>query len=272
MDPLSLFLLLLSGCVAGFLAGFFGVGGGIILVPILLFYFHTIGVSDLVATHLAFGTSLLIVIFASIPSAYEHNKNVNVLWKAVVVMGVASILGSFVGGSVAAGLKGRVLQQIFATVVTIAALRLLIEQKGKRNEENANLSPIGLGIIGVIVGLVSSLAGVGGGVFSIPMMYYFMKIPLKKAVGTSSATIVITAIASTLVYVTKGWSEIDVFAPELANLTAGYVDYVHSLPIIIGTIPMAKLGASVANKTHVDNLRRLYAIFLIAVAMRLFFF
>ncbi|MEK7249849.1 MAG: sulfite exporter TauE/SafE family protein [Bacteroidota bacterium] len=269
---LSLLLLLLAGCIAGFLAGFFGVGGGIILVPILLYYFHVIDISSLVATHLAFGTSLLIVIFASIPSAYEHNKNGNVLWKAVVIMGVASVVGSFVGGTVAASLEGKVLQQIFASVVTIAAIRLLIEQKGSKRNAQTNLSPIGLGSIGMIVGLVSSLAGVGGGVFSIPMMYYFMKFPLKRALGTSSATIVITAVASTIVYVVNGWNAVDVYAPQLASYTAGYVNYVHSIPIIIGTVPMAKLGASVAQKTHADNLRRFYAVFLLAIAMKMFFF
>ena len=272
MDPFSLFLLLLAGCVAGFLAGFFGVGGGIILVPILVYYFHVIDVSSLVATHLAFGTSLLIVIFASIPSAHQHNKNGNVLWKAVFIMGIASIIGSFVGANIAAILQGKSLQQIFATVVTVAAIRLMIEQKGSKGEPEVTLSPIGLGLIGLIVGLVSSLAGVGGGVFSIPMMYYFMKFPLKKALGTSSATIVITAFASTIVYIINGWSEIDVYAPQFARFTAGYVDYVHSIPIIIGTIPLARYGAMVAHKTHTDNLRKFYAVFLLAVAMKMFFF
>lgn len=272
MDPLALALLLLAGCVAGFLAGFFGVGGGIILVPILVFYFHSIGVSSLVATHLAFGTSLFIVIFASIPSAYEHNKNGNVVWRAVLFIGVASIVGSIAGANVAAALQGKTLQRIFAAVVTVAAVRLLIEQKGAKADPDAAPSPFGLTGIGLVVGLVSSLAGVGGGVFAIPMMYYFLRIPLKKALGTSSATIVITAVASTAGYIVKGWNPIDVYAPELAAFTAGYVDYVHSLPIIIGTIPMARYGAMVAHKTHADNLRKLYAVFLLVIAARMFFF
>ncbi len=272
MTLLTLILLLLAGCVAGFLAGLFGVGGGIILVPILVFYFHHIGVSSLVATHLAFGTSLLIVIFASVPSAYEHNKNGNVIWKAVFILGAASIVGSFTGASVAAELHGKALQQIFAAVVVTAAVRLLVEHRRGKAPQEPNLSPFGLGAIGVIVGLVSSLAGVGGGVFAIPMMYYFMKFPLKKAVGTSSATIVITAAASTLGYVVKGWAPIDVYAPEYADFTLGFVDYVHSIPIILGTVPMAKYGAAVAHKTHADRLRQLYAVFLLAIAMKMFFF
>ncbi len=272
MNPLALALLLLAGCVAGFLAGFFGVGGGIILVPILVYYFHAIGVSSLVATHLAFGTSLLIIIFASIPSAYEHNKNGNVLWKAVFVIGGTSIVGSLIGASIAAELQGKVLQKLFATVVAIAAVRLLIEQKRGKMSEETNTSPWGLGTIGLIVGLVSSLSGVGGGVFAIPMMYHFMKFPMKKAVGTSSATIVITAVASTVGYIVKGATPMDMYAPELADVTMGFVDYVHSIPIILGTIPMAKYGAAVAHRTHADRLRQLYAVFLLVIAFKMFFF
>ena len=267
MDILHLVLLLLAGCVAGFLAGFFGVGGGIILVPILLFYFQTIGVSSLVATHLAFGTSLLIVIFASITSAYQYTKNGHVLWRAVIVLGVASIAGALIGTTIAAGLQGKALQRIFATVVTIAAVRLLIESKKPKGEQEPNLALPGLGIIGVIVGLVSSLAGVGGGVFSIPMMYYFLRFPLKKALGTSSATIVITALAAALGYIWKGWDN-----PLLPPDTIGYVDYLHSIPIILGTLPFARLGATVAHKTHVDNLRQFYAVFLLVIATKMFFF
>ncbi len=268
MDFLALTL---AGCVAGFLAGFFGVGGGIILVPILVYYYHLINVAPEVATHLAFGTSLFIVIFASIPSAYQHNKNGNVIFKAVVVIGLASVVGSLFGATIAASLRGRALQQIFASVVTIAAARLLSEQK-PRADAAPNLSSPGLGAIGVIVGLVSSLAGVGGGVFAIPLTHYFMKFPLKKAVGTSSATIVITALASTLAYVSKGWEKVAALSPEHADFTLGFVDYVHSIPIILGTIPMAALGASVAHKTHADVLRRLYAVFLLAIAIKMFFF
>lgn len=269
---MTFLLLLLSGCVAGFLAGLFGVGGGIILVPILVYYFFAIGVSSLVATHLAFGTSLFIVLFASVPSAYEHNRNGNVVWGAVPIIGGASVIGSLAGASVAAELDGKALQQIFGAVVIIAATRLLLEHKGGRGDHQMNLSPLGLGAIGLIVGLVSALAGVGGGVFAIPMMYYFMKFPLKKAVGTSSATIVITATASTLGYIIKGWTPIDRYAPQLADFTFGFVDYVHSLPIILGTVPMAKFGANVAHRTHADRLRKLYAVFLFAIAMKMLFF
>ena len=270
MDTANVLILLLAGAVTGFLAGFFGVGGGIILVPILLYFFvHTIGISTVVATHLTFGTSLLVVIFASLMSASQYTKNNHVVWKAVLYIGTASTIGAAAGSTIAAGLHGRALQQIFALVVTIAALRLMSESPRAHGDGETNLSPVGLSIIGVVVGLVSSLAGVGGGVFSIPMMYYFMRFPLKKALGTSSASIVITAFASMVGYVVNGWN--DILVSRYAGML-GYVDYLHAIPIIIGTLPMAKWGATIAHKTDVDKLRKYYAVFLLAIAMKMFFF
>ncbi|MBI4534972.1 MAG: sulfite exporter TauE/SafE family protein [Ignavibacteriae bacterium] len=271
MDLLALALLLVAGCVTGFLAGFFGVGGGIILVPILLVYFSSIGVSSLVATHVTFGTSLFIVIFASAASAYKYYTNGHVIWRAVAVIGIASIVGAAIGTNLAAGMEGKTLQRIFAAVITVVAFRLMGESKTKEAESVASASPAWLAVTGVIVGLVSSLAGVGGGVFSIPMMHYMLKFPLKKALGTSSATIVITALAATIGYMLKGWDEMTTYAPELAAHTIGYVDYFHSLPVILGMVPLATVGAAAAHKTNVNRLRTLYAIFLIVIAARMFF-
>lgn len=267
MDPLSIFILLLAGGLAGFLAGFFGVGGGIILVPILLFYFQSIGIWSSLCTHMAFGTSLLIVIFASMTSAYQYSKNKHIIWKAVLFIGVASVFGAAVGSYIAGELRGPTLQKIFASIVLVAALRLLSESKKGKDKGEPNLFPLSLGGIGIVVGLVSSLAGVGGGVFAVPMTYNFLRFPLKKALGTSSATIMITGLASTVGYVFSGWGEIG-----LPSYTLGYVDYFHSIPIIIGTLPAARFGAMVAHKTDVDKLRKYYGMFLIVIAAKIFFF
>jgi uncharacterized protein len=267
MDPTSILLLLFGGGVAGFLAGFFGVGGGIILVPILLFYFESIGIWSSLYTHMAFGTSLLIVIFASLTSAYQYSKNGHVIWKAVLFIGIASVVGAAIGSYIAGELRGPALQKIFAAIVLVAALRLLSEGRKGKNKDEPILFPPSLGGIGVVVGLVSSLAGVGGGVFAIPMMYNFLRFPLKKALGTSSATIVITGFASTVGYIITGWGEIG-----LPSHTLGYVDYYHAIPIIIGTLPAARFGAMVAHKTDVDKLRKYYGMFLIVIAAKMFFF
>jgi uncharacterized protein len=115
--------------------------------------------------------------------------------------------------------------------------------------------------------VLSALAGVGGGVLSIPVMHSILKFPLKKALGTSSATIVITAFASALGYAIRGWSNV-----LLPAGTLGYVDWLTALPLIAGSIPMAAVGATVANKTNVSRLKQIFAIFLLVIAMKMFFF
>lgn len=265
LDPVGIIVLLLAGGLAGFLAGFFGVGGGIILVPILLFYFKSIGIWSSLYTHMAFGTSLLVVIFASMTSAFQYSKNHHIIWKAVLYIGLASVVGAAAGSYIAGELKGPALQKIFGFVVLVAALRLLSEGKKGKEEGEPNLFPPGLMLIGFVVGMVSSLAGVGGGVFAIPMTYYLMKFPLKKSLGTSSATIVITGLASTIGYVMTGWG-----VTGLPPNTLGYVNYLHAIPVIIGTLPAARYGAVLAHRTHSDKLRKYYGVFLVAVAAKMF--
>ncbi len=270
MNALSFVALLFAGGLAGFLAGFFGVGGGIILVPILLYFFSSIvGVPPEVATHLTFGTSLLVIIFASLVSALQYAKNKQIIRRAVLFMGGASVAGAWLGSAIAATLHGSVLQQIFAVVVAVAAIRMITESTEAREEERPVLHPAGLMGIGVVVGLISSLAGVGGGFFSIPLMYYLLRFPLKKALGTSSASIVITACASLIGYVAAGWND-----PRLGGFsgTLGYVDFLHAIPIILGSLPMARIGADVSHRTDVGKQRKYFAIFLLAVALKMLFF
>ena len=270
MDTAALLLLFAAGCLSGFLAGFFGVGGGIILVPILLVIFTTtLDISSLVATHLTLGTSLLVVVFASLTSAYQFYRNGHVVPQAVLFIGITSVVAAFGGAAIASMLHGKALQQVFAAIVTVAAIGLLLESEGPKQEKAMKLSPGGLMAIGGVTGLVSSLAGVGGGVFSIPMMYSFMNFPLKKALGTSSATIVITGLAATVGYVVNGLEDPDL--ARYSRFTLGYVDYFHAIPIVAGTLPFAKFGASLAHRTHGDRLRKLYAVFLFVIAARMFF-
>ena len=269
MDLTTLLVLLFSGCVTGFLAGLFGVGGGVVLVPILLLVFTaTLNVSSLVATHLTFGTSLFVVAFASLSSAYEYYKNGYVVSKAVLAIGIASIIAAFAGATLAASLQGNVLQGIFAIVVAGAAFRLLVEPELSRPEANMTLATGPMVLIGVVAGLVSSLAGVGGGVFSIPMMYYLLRFPVKKALGSSSAAIVLTSLVATVGYVVNGLGNPDL---ERYPFVLGFVDYLHAIPVIVGTIPLAKLGARVAHRMKSDRLRKLFAVFLFVVAVKMFF-
>jgi len=178
------------------------------------------------------------------------------------------VVGGLLGANIAGGLEGKVLRQIFAALVLLSALRLFAETRKPKVEVMPPLRIAPLAGTGVLVGMVSSLTGVGGGVLSIPVMHSILKFPLKKALGTSSATIVITALAAGAGYVFTGWG--NSLLPGTGTL--GYVDWLHALPLIAGSIPMAAVGADVANKTKVTLLKRIFALFLLLIAFRMLLF
>jgi hypothetical protein len=252
------------GCGVGFLAGLFGVGGGFIMVPILIFSYEHLGFSPSVLTHIAIGTSLFVVIFASISSAYQHNKQGNINWRAVLMIGFSSGLTAFLTTWLAAALSGKHLQVAFAVIVSTAAVRMLTESQAVAQKKLERLSePTIFGLVGVglTAGVVSTLAGIGGGVFTIPIMYYVLKMPLKLAIGTSSATIIITALFSVAGYIWNGMGR-----PDLPKWSLGFVDLERGIALAIGTIFLARAGAYVSFKTHPFRLRKLFALFVILIA------
>jgi uncharacterized membrane protein YfcA len=255
------------GCMVGFLAGLFGVGGGFVMVPILILSYEHSGVSPSVLTHVAIGTSLFVVLFSSLSSGYQQNKQKNIEWRAVLIIGFSSALTAFATARLAAALSGRHLRIAFALIVITAAIRMLTESEAKAQEKlelRSRPNPIGLVGIGLVAGVVSALAGIGGGVFTIPMMYYFLKMPLKLAIGTSSAAIFITALFSVVGFVVNGMGR-----PELPATSLGFVDLHHGIALAIGTFLLARVGAYVSFRTHPYRLRKLFAFFVILISIYL---
>lgn len=265
MTFLEFLIFVIVGCGIGFLAGLFGVGGGFVIVPILIFCYGHSDVSPSVSTHLAIGTSLFVVIFASIASAYQHRKQGNIDWRSVFVIGFSSAFTALATSRLAASLSGKHLQIAFAIIVMIAAIRMLTESKTQATEKlefSSRPGTWGLIGVGLMAGIVSALAGIGGGVFTIPIMYYFLKMPLKLAIGTSSATIVITALFSVTGYVLSGIGRLG-----LPEWCWGFVDLQRGAALAIGTMLLARVGAYVSFKTHPFLLRKLFALFVILIAI-----
>lgn len=255
--------------MVGFLAGLFGVGGGGLIVPILVFSYKHSGVSPFVLTHIAIGTSLFVIFFASLASAYQHSKQNSIDWRAVFVLGFSSALTGFATTGLAARLSGWHLRIAFALITIAIAFRMFTEgkiQAQKRLELSSKPSPIRLAGIGFAAGVVSALAGVGGGGVTIPMMYYLLNMPLKLAIGTSSATIVITALFSVVGYIFNGIGRAD-----LPNWSFGFVDFQRGAALVIGSLLVARIGAYVSFKTHPYHLRRFFALFLTLVSIYIIF-
>ena len=135
MAPIDFLIFIVVGCAVGFLAGFFGVGGGILMVPVLIFSYERSGVSWLVLTHIAFGTSLFVIIFASLMSAYQHGKQGNIDWRSVFVLGFSSAVTALATTKLAAWLSGRHLRIAFGLLVMAAAIKMLTESEAQAQKK-----------------------------------------------------------------------------------------------------------------------------------------
>jgi uncharacterized membrane protein YfcA len=146
-----------------------------------------------------------------------------------------------------------------------SAIKMLTEseaQAQKKLELSSRPSIPSLVGVGLGAGVVASLAGVGGGIVTIPMMYYFLDMPLKLAIGTSSATIVITALFSVVGYILNGMGRAD-----LPEWSLGFVDLQRGVALVVGTLLMARVGAYVSFRTHPFRLKKLFALFIILISI-----
>ncbi len=269
MSLFEFLLFVLVGCGVGFLGGLFGVGGGFIMVPVLILGYEHLGFSPSILTHLAIGTSLFVVVFSGLASAYQHRKQGNVDRRAFLIIGFSSALTALGTTRVAAVLSGQHLRMAFAVIVMSAAVRMLTESKAKAEKKLQLLDqPKTLGLIGVglVAGIVSALAGIGGGVITVPMMYQILKMPLRLAIGTSSAAIVITALFSVAGYIVNGMGHLD-----LPRWSLGFVDVQRGIALAVGTVFLARVGAYVSFRTHPFLLRKLFALFIILISLYIIF-
>jgi uncharacterized membrane protein YfcA len=231
---------------------------------LIISYKHS-GVSPLVLTHLALGTSLFVILFLSLASSYQQRRQRNIDWRAVLVIGFSSAFSAFATTRLAANLSGQYLQIAFTVLVFLIAIRMLIEDElraQKRLERRPNLGLVRLSGVGLTTGVCSALAGIGGGVILVPTMYYFLNMPLKLVIGTSSATIIITAISSVAGYAVNGMGY-----AHLPPWSIGFIDLQRGIALAIGSILLARVGAYVSFRIHPYRLRKLFALFIIFIAV-----
>lgn len=260
---------LLIGTAVGFLGGFLGVGGGVIMIPLLTFWaFPSLHVHPEVIVHLAFGTSLAIIIPTSLSSSLAHSRAGNVVWKVVIFLAITGILGSFLGSTLAATLRGPILKTLFGIVLVLTSTQMLLQKKaaGEAGESFVLPNPIPTLIVGFLVGVFSGFFGLGGGVIAIPLMVRFLNIPIHKAMGISITFVFFAAIVGAAGYAYNGWGQ--------ANLPPHSLGYIHIAGWVLAGIPsifMAQWGAKVARRTKPLRLRQVFAVLLMIVGIRMLF-
>lgn len=249
------------GAGAGILAGLLGVGGGVVIVPALVFAFTGLGYPAEHIMHLALGTSLASIMFTSISSFRAHHKRGAVLWNVVKAITPGIIVGTYAGSYVASLLSTGFLKGFFVVFLYWVSIQMLLNFKPKPKRTLPGAP--GMFAAGSTIGVVSSLVGIGGGSLSVPFMAW-CNIPMHTAVGTSAAIGFPIAVAGAVGYLVNGLS-----TQGLPPMSLGYI----SIPALIGVAGMsvltAPLGARLAHALPVDKLKKIFALLLIITATRM---
>jgi uncharacterized protein len=267
---IELALLLVGvGALSGFLAGVFGIGGGAVLVPVFYECFRLAGVPLEVRMPLCIGTSLAVIIPTSIRSFRAHYLKGAVDMGIIRAWWLTIVLGVIVGSVTARYAPERLFKFVFVGVAWSAAIRLLLAREGWRFGDDV---PAGLvmKVYGFFVGLLSTLMGVGGGLFSNLLMTFYGR-PIHQAVATSSALAVLISIPGAIGYIYAGWPAAAHF-PEVAALqwpfALGYVSLIGALLVMPTSLVTAPLGARAAHAMSKRTLEIAFGCYLFIVGGR----
>ncbi|OEO23166.1 hypothetical protein AX279_22885 [Pseudomonas sp. J237] len=256
---MELLMYLSLGAAAGVLAGLFGVGGGIIIVPVLVLSFKAQGLAPEILTHLAIGTSLATIIFTSINSVLEHHRKGAVLWPLFVWMLLGICLGGQLGSMTAALLNGEVLQKIIGVFALVVAVQMSLQLRP--NPSRVVPGKVGLTGAGVVIGWASAIFGIGGGTLTVPFLTW-RSVPMQKAVATSAACGLPIAVSGAIGFMWNGWNN-----PQLPEWSAGFIYLPALAGIAISSMFFARVGARLAHRLSPLMLKRLFALLLFSVGV-----
>jgi len=249
------------GIFAGFVAGLFGVGGGLTIVPLLFMLYSAQGFPAEHVMHLALGTSMATIVFTSIASMRAHHRHGAVRWDIVKSFAPGLVLGTFSGSFIATWVPTRPLAMVFTAIVYYASLQMMMDFKPKPHRALPGV--FGMAVAGTSIGIVSSLVAAGGGFLSIPFMV-FCNVVIHHAVGTSAALGFPIAVAGTIGYIVSGLK-----ATGLPDYSLGYI----YLPAFVGVVALsfmtAPVGARLAHKLPVKMLKRAFGGFLALLATKM---
>ncbi len=241
---------LIAGLVMGFLSGLLGIGGGTVIVPALYYIFH-------LTMKQAIGTSLFVILFASLSGFIAHHRKGQVNLKLGLTLGIAGMAGAQLGGFSTSIISDLWLKILFGILLLFCAIQMLVKKEGNKKLENSNDKKNSLHFnfpksiaIGLGAGYLSGLLGVGGAFVMIPAMHIILKVPMKLAIGTSLIAIFLKGISASGYYL---WRK------EVA-ISLGLVIAVTS---IIG----AQFGARATLHFSADKLRKMFAWFLVAIGI-----
>ena len=249
------------GATVGFLAGLLGIGGGMVTVPMLVFVFTAKGFPAEHMMHLSLATSMATIVFTSLSSVRAHHHHEAVDWQVARAMAPGIVAGALAATLVAGFVPTRPLAVFFTGFMFYAATQMFFEVKPKPARQLPGAA--GLFGVGAAIGGLSSLLAAGGAFLSIPFLAR-CNVPIKRAIGTAAANGFPIAVAGTAGYVLNGMR-----VEGLPEGSLGYV-YLPALALIVAaSMPLAPLGARLAHRLPLRRLRIVFALMLLALALRL---
>ena len=246
-----------GGAIAGFMAGLLGIGGGLVIVPIMVYCLTWQGVSHEVVMHLALGTSMACIIFTGGSGTLAHHRHGTVDWRILHRIAGGLFVGALLGTFVASRMSTNVLKGVFGVFLYCAAVDMILDTKPRPTRHLPGRA--GLFGAGSVIGVASGMLGIGGGALSLPFLVW-CNVPMHYSIGTATAMALPIAVAGTLGYIYHGL--------HVSHLPASSLGYVY-LPALAGIacagILTAPLGASVSERLPVKELKIAFAVLLIVV-------
>lgn len=262
MTAVFFVLYLAVGLFTGVLAGMLGVGGGLVMVPVLvMMYSAQTGFPVGETLHMALGTSMAVILFTSLASLRAHHRHGAVIWPVVAQITPGILLGTGVGTLFAAQVPAKPLAIFFTAFVCVVAMQMALNLKPKA----ARQLPGAVGVLGVGVGIgtVSALVAIGGGSLTVPFLTW-CNVRVQQAIGTSAAVGFPIAVGGTLGYVINGWGH-----AGLPPWSLGYV-YLPAFALLVpASMLTAPFGARLAHKLPVATLKRIFSGVLITLAAKM---
>lgn len=251
----------LLGVFAGFVAGLFGVGGGLTIVPLLFMLYTAQAFPVEHSMHLALGTSMATIVLTSIASMRAHHGHGAVRWDIVRRFAPGLVIGTLSGTLLATWVPTRPLAMVFTAIVYYASLQMILDFKPKPHRQLPGV--FGMSAAGLLIGVVSSLVAAGGGFLSIPFMV-FCNVVIHHAVGTSAALGFPIAVAGTIGFILSGLR-----TTGLPEFSLGYVYLPGFIGVVAVSFLMAPVGARLAHRLPVKQLKRAFGVFLALLASKM---
>jgi len=245
------------GAIAGFVAGLFGVGGGMVIVPALVVCFAALAVPENIAMQLAVGTSLAAIVVSSLSSVRTHHKMGNIDWLRWRGLAPGIAAGVMLGVATASVLSAESLKLAFGIFCLVIALYMGLAMQPPATRQLPG--PAGLLPVGVGIGFFSALFGVGGGSLSVPYLTW-CNMRMQKAVATSAACGVPIAVVGAMSNMVAGYGH-----ASLPAYSTGFVYWPALLGLVLLSAPCARWGAQLAQRLSAVYLRRAFAGFLLVV-------